>query len=113
MLCTLLLVDAESGAVRSRLVSHRKVVTAAKFSACSLKLASVSLDGTCKVWDSSTGALLRTIELGTDPAVSVAWGRDWARTWEAFAMGHHPRLGERSKVLALDAGVVRMILDSV
>ena len=31
----------------------------------------------------------------------------------AFAMGHHPWLGERSEVLALDAGVVRMILDRV
>jgi hypothetical protein len=32
-------------------------------------------------------------------------------TQRAFAMGHHPRLGERSRVLALDEGVVRMILD--
>jgi hypothetical protein len=48
--------------------------------------------------------------------VSVSWGRDWVRdtqTGVAFAMGHHPRLGERSRVLALDAGVVRMILDRV
>ena len=31
----------------------------------------------------------------------------------AFASGQHPRLGERSQVLALDEGVVRMILDRV
>jgi hypothetical protein len=30
---------------------------------------------------------------------------------EAFAMGHHERLGETSLVRSLDAEVVRMILD--
>ena len=29
----------------------------------------------------------------------------------AFAMGHHPRLGEGSLVLTLEEGVVRMVLD--
>jgi hypothetical protein len=44
----------------------------------------------------------------------VSWGRDWVQDTQkevAFAMGQHPRLGELSRVLALDAGVVRMILD--
>jgi len=31
----------------------------------------------------------------------------------AFAMGHHPRLGAVSRVLELEAGVVRMIMDRV
>ena len=31
----------------------------------------------------------------------------------AFAMGHHESLGERSPVLELDAGVVRMVLEQV
>jgi hypothetical protein len=31
----------------------------------------------------------------------------------AFAMGHHERLGAGSRVLALDAGVVRMVLEQV
>jgi len=31
----------------------------------------------------------------------------------AFAMGHHPRIGAGSQVLALEAGVVHMILDRV
>ena len=31
----------------------------------------------------------------------------------ALAMGHHPRLGEGSQVLALEEGVVRMVLDLV
>ena len=47
---------------------------------------------------------------------ALAWGRDWVRdtqTGVAFAMGHHPRLGAESRVLELDAGVVRMILDRV
>jgi WD40 repeat protein len=67
---------------------------------------------TCKVWDLSTGALLRTIEVGT-PVCSVAWGRDWVRDTQrgvAFAMGHHPRLGAGSLVLELDEGVLGMIL---
>ena len=32
---------------------------------------------------------------------------------EAFAMGHQERLGAGSRVLGLDAGVVRMILEEV
>ena len=61
-----------------------------------------------------TGALLRTIQLGAGCVTSVSWGRDWVRDRQAvvaFAMGHHPRLGELSRVLTLEAGVVRMILD--
>ena len=70
------------------------------------------------MWDSSTGALLRTIEhdLRTIEAkrdfCSVACGRDWVRDMgKAFAMGCHPRLGAGSQVLELEVGVVRMILD--
>ena len=68
-------------------------------------------DGTCNVWDMSNGELLWTITLA-QPIFSVAWGREWERDM-AFAMGHHPRLGAGSRVLALEAGVVRMILDRV
>jgi hypothetical protein len=110
------LVNAETGTVRLTLVGHLRPICAAVFSVDDgSKLASASYDDTCKVWDSSTGALLRTIEVGTR-ICSVSWGRDWVRdtqTGVAFAMGHHPRLGERSEVLALDEGVVRMILDRV
>ena len=66
-----------------------------------------------QVWDSSTGALLRTIQVGTW-VFSVAWARDWVQDTQrrvAFAMGHHPRLGVGSRVLELEVGVVRMILD--
>ena len=72
------------------------------------------------MWDSSTGALLRTIDLPEHEICSMAEGRSLAegRDWEwrkavavAFAMGHHPRLGVGSEVLSLEAGVVRMILD--
>jgi WD40 repeat protein len=110
----LLLVDAQTGTARLTLVGHLGLIGAACFSVDSgSKLASASDDGTCKVWDSSTGALLRTINVGIY-VIAVSWGRDWVRdTQRAFAMGHHPRLGEGSEVLALDAGVVRMILDRV
>ena len=67
------------------------------------------------MWDSSTGALVSTIEVNTSIS-SVSWGRDWVRDTKgamSFAMGHHPRLGEMSEVLALHAGVIRMILDRV
>ena len=110
------MVDAETGTLQLTLVGHQRTVYAACFSVDDgSKLASASEDGTCKVWDSSTGALLRTINVG-DRILAVSWGRDWV--WDtqggvAFAMGHHQRLGERSRVLALDAGVVRMILDRV
>ena len=68
-----------------------------------------------QVWDSSTGTLLRTIDVGR-AVLCVKWGRDWVQDTQkamAFAMGHHPRLGAGSQVLELEAGVVQMILDRV
>ena len=116
------LVDAESGEVLFRMVGHTHDITAIAFSVPDgSKLASVcggadgGADGTCKVWDSSTGALLRTINLGMS-VTSVSWGRDWVRDTQtaiAFAMGNHPRLGAGSQVLEHEVGVVRMILDRV
>ena len=72
-------------------------------------------DGTCKVWDSSTGVLLQTIVLGGG-IFSISWGRDWVLEKQravALAMGHHPRLGAGSHVLGLDEELLRMILDRV
>jgi len=112
------LVDAESGESRLRMVSHADKVLSAAFDEDGGKLASGSRDGTCKVWDSSTGALLRTIDIGNSVG-SLVWGRDWERDEEdrqravAFAMGHDQRLGAGSRVVALEVGVVRMILDRV
>jgi len=110
------LLDVETGVLRLRLTGHRRSVCSVSFSIDDgSKLASVSWDGACKVWDSSTGDLLSTINVNTS-ITSVSWGRDWVRDTEgamAFAMGYHPRLGARSEVLALDAGVVQMILDRV
>jgi len=141
------LVDVELGEIWWGLAAHAQGVSSAAFSDDDgNKLATVGYDSTCKVWgtckegDSSTGELLRTIELGqglttmsrgSQPshlvshlvaqgpmrvAASVSWGRDWVRATQAgvaFAMGHHPRLGGGSPVLELEAGVVRMILDRV
>jgi len=112
------LIDAQSGAMRSSIVAHDICMTCASWCPYNgRKLAACSDDGTCKVWDSTTGALLRTFELGGRTLFcSMAWGRNWVRDTQeamAFAMGHHPRLGEESQVLELEAGVVRMILDRV
>ena len=109
------LLDVESGLIRFRMISHEGSATSACFSIDGSKLASVSHDGTCKVWDTSIGELLKTIDLQKS-AFSVSWGRDWVRDTQrgqAFAMGHHPRLGTGSQVLELEVGVVRMILDRV
>jgi WD40 repeat protein len=107
--------DFQSGERRLTLVGHHGKVEGACWSEDGSKLATVRFDGTCMVWDSSTGALLRTIQMAT-PIKTVSWGRDWVRDTQrgvAFAMGYHPRLGADSRVLALDTGVVRMILDRV
>ena len=109
------LMDAESGALRFRMVGHTNWVWTASWSLDGSKLASGGTDSTCKVWDSSTGELLRTLNVET-LVYSVVWGRDWVRDTQgamAFAMGHHPRLGAGSQVLELEVGVVRMILDCV
>ena len=112
------LTDVQSGLLLATLVrddAFEEMVLLLAFSEDGSKLASCSSNGACKVWDSSTGALLR-IQLGDREAGvrSTAWGRDWVRDTQrgvAFAMGHHPRLGAGSQVLGLEAGVVRMILD--
>ena len=110
------LMDVQSGERRLALVGHQGYVAGASWSVGDgSKLATIHLRGTCKVWDSSTGTLLRSIQLRSN-ICSVSWGRDWVRDTQrgvAFAMGHHPRIGAESRVLALDAGVVRMILDRV
>ena len=109
------LVHAATGTSQLSMVDHANFIFSAAFSVSGSKLVSGSYDGTCKVWDSSTGALLRTIIVGRF-VFSVASGRDWVRDTQsamAFAMGHHPRLGAGSQVLALEVGVVRMILDRV
>jgi len=110
------LVDVESGAVLFHMVWRDEYVDAAAFSLDGSKLASGSHDGALRVWDCATGALIRTMDFGSrETTVSVVWGRDWVRDEKcaAFAGGHHPRLGAGSKVLELDVGVVRMILDRV
>jgi hypothetical protein len=67
-----------------------------------------------------TGACLCSV---TCPRNSVIWKRRRAeearrealrvRQCEAFAMGQQERLGEASRVIWLDPGVVRMVLDYV
>ena len=112
-LCDVFLLDAESGELRLCLVGNESSVNDISWSPDGSKLASGSDDNTCKVWDSSTGALLRTIQL-EGPCWFLWWGRDWVQATQramAFAMGHHPKLGGGSRVRELELGVVRMIVD--
>jgi WD40 repeat protein len=106
-----LLLNAESGKLRMRLVGHQREVNDCSWSPDGSTLASASNDSTCRVWDSSTGALLRTIQL-PHQCRCLSWGRDWMQDMAmAFAMGQHPRLGSGSQVLDLEVGLVRMIVD--
>ena len=108
------LVRAKSRVPWLRIVCHAKCVHCATFSVDGRKLATGGVDGTCKVWNSSTGALVRTINVG-NPVRSVAWERDWFQDAKllALAMGQHPRLGAGSQLLGLDAELLRMIQDLV
>jgi len=110
-----LLVDAETGAMRLRMVGYAKDFSSAAWSVDGTMIASGgSYDGVCKVWDSSTGALFRSTNVRSR-ICSVAWARDAVRDEKcaAFAMGQHPRLGAGSQVLGLDEELLRMILDRV
>ena len=110
------IVDPESTEELVRVVaSTGDIICDASFSLDGSKLALISIDGFCRVWDPSTGALLWNVNVEAASASSVAWGRDWVRDEKcvSFAMGHSPRLGGGSRVLELDVGVVRMILDRV
>jgi WD40 repeat protein len=109
------LIDANTGIMQLRVVcSQGTTIYTISYSVDGSKLLTGGSDGSCKEWDSSTGALLRTIEFA-HCAQSVSWGRDWVLDEKcvSFAMGQHPRLGAGSLVLELEVGVVRMILDRV
>ena len=119
---SVLLFDVSTGEIRSRLsggiLGHRSLVTSASWSVDGRMLALGFAHGTCKVWDSSTGRLIRSFgnpgnEWG---CIDVAWGRDWLEDTHrvvALAMGQHPRLGAESQLLSLDEEQLRMILDRV
>ena len=117
---SVLLFDVSTGEIRpwfsGGTIGHRSPVTSASWSVDGRKLASVYGDGTCRVWDSSTGRILRNFENKRDSIFSVSRGRDWVEDTQralALAMGQHPRLGAGSQLLGLDEELLRMILDRV
>jgi WD40 repeat protein len=105
---------ADFEGILNMMPAHESLVHTGAFSPDGSKLMTADIDGTFKVMDSSTGALLHTLH--PYDVADVAWGRDWVRDTQraaAFAMGLLPRLGAESWVQALDPGVLRMILDRV
>ena len=121
------LVDLETEAVRLWMGGHTPPpqthewgtsgVCSAVWSSDGRTLSSCNFAGICRVWDLTSPSLLYEINVTTQKvgALSVAWARDCVRDEKcvAFAMGHTPRLGAGSRVLALEVGVIRMILDRV
>jgi WD40 repeat protein len=111
------LFQIESGEVFSTLdanpgAGHTCQVFSVFFSRDGSKLASGDCEGTCNIFNVSTGALLCSIDLGSQIG-SLSWGRDWVLDTEraiAFAMGHNPRLGAGSRLQGFDMELVRMIV---
>jgi hypothetical protein len=61
------------------------------------------------------GADINSVDWGVHPETLAAFDSEMLRRakCEAFAMGHHPRLGAGSRVLSLDPDVLRMVLGRV
>jgi WD40 repeat protein len=113
------LINPDTGVDRARLELHgSRVFGKVAFSPDSSKIATLictpGLMHSCRVWSSSTGTLTKIIHLaGPQNNYSMLWSRSFPRETQramAFAMGNNPRLGIGSRVLALDPGVVQMII---
>lgn len=76
---TVLLADAETGAVYRVLEGHAARVTGVAFSPDGERIATSSWDRTACVWDTRSGALLATFEGHTDAVTCVAFDADGAR----------------------------------
>lgn len=110
-------VHAATGKKKFQLLHTRDaVIRDVAFSPCGDKLVTVEEiireGGTCRMYDMSTGDILWTTARN-HAIYSVDWSRDYLRDQMriAFAMGGISRLGETSRVLPLDHGVVKMILN--
>jgi WD40 repeat protein len=110
---SVLLCNADTGAVR---FTMNGVFYSATFSIDGSQLALGKENGSCELWNPSTGMHMQTLLLD---GTCFVWGRDWVqdeknkKRAEAFAMGDHPRLGASSLITILDDGVIKMILDRV
>jgi WD40 repeat protein len=86
----ILLVDVNTGAVRSRLPGHRFGINQLAFSPDGRLLASAGVDRCIKVWDLATGRTLKTLKDDVGYVKSVAFSRDGS--WLAFA-GNDEKVG--------------------
>lgn len=94
----------------THLAQCQGVTSCVAFASDGQYLASGGDSGACHIWEVSSGAHLRSIELGA-PLVCVATGLDWRERCLAVAMGLHDRLGEKSILRALEPGLFHMIFD--
>lgn len=95
------------------LEGHTKVVGAVVFSPDGKQLASPSVDGTVRLWDTATGATLHTLEGHNSPVLSIAYtpdGKELAsisrdqmlRIWDTATGAAIQTLDEIQKTLFLD-----------
>ena len=103
--------SSKGGDAHADCEGHRSFLLSVAWSPDGQRLVSCCYRAEVKLWDATTGALLRSFSGGR----CAAFAPDVQRTRErgvAFAMGQLPRHGAQSHVRGLMGDVVRMVLEA-